>query len=140
MGRGTDTPFQVLGAPWIDGRALARHLNTRRLPGLRFVPVQFTPTSSRFAGERCDGIEILVVDRPRLRAVALGLELVRALAELHGDRFDAPACGKLLAHAETLRATLDRVEPAAVEAAWADDLDAYGRRVEPILLYPRKLR
>ena len=67
VGRGTDRPFEVLGAPWLDGAALARALNEAQLPGVRFVPLRFTPESSKFAGEECGGINILVTDRGALR-------------------------------------------------------------------------
>ena len=63
VGRGTDTPFEHVGAPWIDGVRLADALNARQIPGVRFYPVRFTPTSSKFAGEECQGVFIVVTDR-----------------------------------------------------------------------------
>ncbi len=83
VGRGTDTPFEQIGAPWIDGRRLAAHLNARRLPGIRVYPVFFTPTSSKFAGERCQGVFFVVTDREALKPVRLGLEVAAALFTLH---------------------------------------------------------
>ena len=70
VGRGTDTPFEVLGAPWLDGGRLAQVLNARAIPGVRFSPLHFTPSASVFAGERCGGVRLDVVDREALRAVS----------------------------------------------------------------------
>ena len=67
VGRGTDTPFEQIGAPWIDGVALAEALNDRRLPGVRFYPVRFTPTASKYANEECQGVFMVVTDRVALR-------------------------------------------------------------------------
>ena len=83
VGRGTDTPFEQIGAPWIDGRRLAAHLNARGLAGVRAYPVFFTPTSSKFAGERCQGVFFVVTDREALKPVRLGLEVAAALFTLH---------------------------------------------------------
>jgi uncharacterized protein YbbC (DUF1343 family) len=63
VGRGTDTPFEQVGAPWIDGRRLAEVLNARAIPGIRVYPVRFTPVASKFAGEACSGVFFVVTDR-----------------------------------------------------------------------------
>ena len=135
VGRGTDTPFERLGAPWVDGAALARALNARRLPGVRFYPVAFTPRSSRYAGEPCGGVQIIVTDRDALRPVRLGLEVAAALQRLHGDRFETDGTVHLLGS----RAALERIrtgeDPAAVAAAWAAGERAWRRRRAPYLLY-----
>jgi uncharacterized protein YbbC (DUF1343 family) len=85
VGRGTDAPFELFGAPWIDAERLARTLNLRGIPGVRFVPVEFTPTSSKFAGERCRGVRITVTDRTALSSVTLGLQIATALATSRAD-------------------------------------------------------
>src|SRR5256714_1997264 len=69
VGRGTDTPFEVVGAPWIDGQQLAAYLNSRRTAGVRFVPVRFTPQSSVFKNEECGGVNVIITDRARFRPV-----------------------------------------------------------------------
>ena len=88
VGRGTDTPFEQIGAPWIDGRALASVLNARSIPGVRVYPVRFTPASSKYAGEVCQGVFFVVTDREAMRPVRLGLEVAAALVRLYGDRYD----------------------------------------------------
>ncbi len=135
VGRGTDTPFERLGAPWVDGTALARRLNARRLPGVRFYPVTFTPRSSRYAGQPCGGVQIIVTDRDTLEPVHLGLEIAAALHRLHGDRLEVDGTVHLLGS----RAALERIragaDPAAVAAAWAAGERAWRRRRAPYLLY-----
>jgi uncharacterized protein YbbC (DUF1343 family) len=84
VGRGTDTPFEVLGAPYIDGERLAREVH---VPGVQLTPVRFTPTASIHKGEECGGVRIRITDRRALRSVTLGLEIARALVRLYGDQF-----------------------------------------------------
>ena len=135
VGRGTDTPFEQIGAPWIDGPELARELNTRRLPGVRVYPLRFSPHSSRFAGERCEGVFFVVTDRDAVRPVRLGLEVAAALYRLYGDRFDLDAVARLLGS----RATLARIRagdpPWEIAAGWAEGEAAWRRLRVPYLLY-----
>ena len=70
VGRGTDQPFEQIGAPWIDGPRLAAALNARRLPGIRFYPITFTPKSSKYANEECQGVFMVVTNRAALQPVA----------------------------------------------------------------------
>jgi uncharacterized protein YbbC (DUF1343 family) len=88
VGRGTDTPFQLIGAPWIDATQLAREINSRNISGLRVYPVSFTPTSSKFAGELCHGVFFVVTDRAALKPVRLGVELAHALHGLYPREFE----------------------------------------------------
>ncbi|MEW5982658.1 MAG: exo-beta-N-acetylmuramidase NamZ domain-containing protein [Acidobacteriota bacterium] len=118
VGRGTDTPFEQIGAPWIDGPALAAELNRRNLPGVRFYPVRFTPASSRFAGDACQGVFIVVTDRARLRPVRLGIELAVALFRLHPDAFDVERVGRLFG-ADTVRRIRLGLEASEIAASWS---------------------
>src|SRR5262249_42729952 len=88
VGRGTDTPFEVVGAPWIDGQVFAEALNRRQLPGVRFVPIRFTPTTSVFKGQQCGGVNIIVTDRARLRPVAMGIEVAIELRRLYSTQWE----------------------------------------------------
>ncbi len=83
VGRGTDTPFEQIGADWIDGRELAEYLNARAIPGIRFYPVRFTPSSSNFSGRTIQGVRFTLTNRDIFSASRLGLELARALAALY---------------------------------------------------------
>ncbi len=135
VGRGTDAPFELLGAPWIDAERLARTLNVRGLPGVRFAPVEFTPTSSRYAGERCRGIRTTVTDRGALRPVALGLEIATALRDLHTDGWRRDRFGELLASAAAA-ARFERGDPASqVVSGWAAEQMEFERRRARFLLY-----
>jgi uncharacterized protein YbbC (DUF1343 family) len=118
VGRGTDTPFEHVGAPWIDGVRLAEALNARQVPGVRFYPVRFTPAASRFAGQECGGVFIVVTNREALRPVRVGAEIASALVRLFPGRFEIDAARRLFGS----QTGLDRLEagddPAAVAASW----------------------
>ncbi|WP_420265919.1 exo-beta-N-acetylmuramidase NamZ domain-containing protein [Candidatus Magnetominusculus dajiuhuensis] len=87
VGRGTDTPFEVVGAPWIDARQLAAYLNNRKINGVRFMPVEFRPTNDNYAGKTCYGVRIIVTERDSLNSPALGIELASALYNLYPVEF-----------------------------------------------------
>ena len=135
VGRGTDTPFERLGAPWVDGAALAERLNARRLPGVRAYPVTFIPAAGPYAGELCRGIHLIVTDRDALRPVRLGVEIAAALHQRHAGRFEIDRTLRLLGSRETLRRIKDGDDPAAVAASWAAGEQAWRARRAPYLLY-----
>ena len=135
VGRGADTPFEQIGAPWIDGRELARELNTRRVPGVRVYPLRFSPDSSRFAGELCEGVFFVVTDRDVLRPVRLGLEVAAALHRLYGELFDLDCVARLLGSRDTLARLRAGDPPWEIAAGWADDEAAWRRLTVPYLLY-----
>ncbi len=98
VGRGTDTPFEVVGAPWIDGRRLAAALNGAAMPGVRFMPIRFTPTTSKFANEACQGVNIVITDRDRFASVPTGLEIAVQLRRLFPDKWEMKHYNRLLAN------------------------------------------
>lgn len=138
VGRGTDSPFEIIGAPWIDDLALASALNLANPPGLRFTPVRFTPASSVFANERCAGVRITVTDRDQVRSSDLGLLLAHTLERLHPGKAGLDASLKLLGHRPTLDALAGGAAPAAIRARWQPALAEFERRRSPHLLYPRR--
>lgn len=135
VGRGTDTPFEQMGAPWIDGVELARELNARQLPGVRVYPLSFTPDESRFAGERCEGVFFVITDRNRFAPVRLGLELVATLFRLHGEQFDLDAVERLFGTGELGDAVRAGVATWEVAASWAEGEAEWRRTSAPYLLY-----
>lgn len=135
VGRGTDTPFEQIGAPWIDGPRLARELNRLSLPGVRVYPVGFRPASSRFAGERCEGVFFVVTDRARVRPVRLGLEVAAALHRLFGDRFDLDAVVRLFGSAAMVSKLRAGDATWEIAAGWEADQAAWRRLAAPYLLY-----
>ena len=136
VGRGTDTPFEQVGAPWVDGPALAARLNARRLPGVRFYPVSFTPGSSRHAGRLCQGISLVVTDRRVLRPVRVGLEIAAALYALHPETFDLDAAARLLGSTAVLARIRDGDDPAEIAADWEAGEEAFRALRERYLRYP----
>ncbi len=137
-GRGTTRPFELFGAAWIDGFALARALNARGLPGVAFREAWFTPTFSKFAGERCGGCQLHVTDRARFRPVATTLEILRvvreqpgARLELHADYFD-----KVMGTA-SVRLGFERGDAtAALAGRWSGELAQFAQERREYLLYP----
>jgi uncharacterized protein YbbC (DUF1343 family) len=135
VGRGTDTPFEVIGAPWLDGKRLAAVLGAREIPAVTFTPIHFTPASSTFAGERCGGVRFTVTDRGALRPVALGVEIAAALRDLYPVDWNRTKLIGLLANRDTLD-RLERGETAgAVVRSWERGLEEFRRRRAKYLLY-----
>jgi uncharacterized protein YbbC (DUF1343 family)/CubicO group peptidase (beta-lactamase class C family) len=119
VGRGTDQPFEQLGAPWINGRALGAALNARGLAGIRFYPVAFTPASSKFANEVCEGVFMVVTNRAILQPVRIGLEVAAALWKLHGDAYRMENTDRLLGSTALLERVKAGEDPARVAASWS---------------------
>ncbi len=135
VGRGTDTPFEVVGAPWIDGQQLAAYLNNQRIAGVRFVPLRFTPRSSVFKDEECSGINIMVTDRGRFRPVFNGLEIAAALRKLYPAQWKVDDYLRLLANADTLE-RLKRGESAGdIARSWSAQLEDFKRKRNRVLIY-----
>lgn len=135
VGRGTDTPFEVLGAPWIKGRELAAYLNARGIQSIRFVPVAFTPSSSNFAGERCEGVNLFVLDRNTLDSPELGIELASALHKLYPNDFKLERMADLLVNQAVLDALAAGQDPRRIAEGWQEQLDAFVKMREKYRLY-----
>jgi uncharacterized protein YbbC (DUF1343 family) len=136
VGRGTDTPFEQVGAPWIDGTALAAALNARELPGIRFYPVTFTPAAGqKFGGQECRGVFLLITDRDRLRPVRVGLEIASALAKAYGPQFTLEQSATLIGSVATIEKVRAGVEPAQIAASWRADEEKWRLLRAKYLLY-----
>ena len=135
VGRGTDTPFEVLGAPWIDARRLAGELNAASLPGVVFVPIRFTPASSKFAGEECGGVNILVTDRAAFPSVRTGLTIARTLRTLYPNDWDTKSFNRLLSNQQTFEAIVEGRPIDKIEQDNAPALQAFQQRRQKYLLY-----
>jgi uncharacterized protein YbbC (DUF1343 family) len=118
VGRGTDTPFEQIGAPWIDGVQLADTLNARAVPGVRFYPVRFTPASSKYANQECQGVFIIVTDRAALRPVRVGVEIASALSRLYPSHYQLDAAGRLFGSRDALARVRTGDDPAAIAASF----------------------
>lgn len=136
VGRGTDTPFEMFGAPWIDGRKLARYLNARFLPSVRFVPVDFTPQKPYpYAGEVCHGVRVLVLDRNVLDSPELGLEIAAALHKLYPQDYKLERINTLLANRQVLDSLMSGVDPARIAEDWRLALEQFEARRKAALIY-----
>jgi uncharacterized protein YbbC (DUF1343 family)/CubicO group peptidase (beta-lactamase class C family) len=135
VGRGTDTPFEQLGAPWIQGTVLSEALNARRIPGARFYPVRFTPTSSKYAGQECQGVFVIVTDRSALRPVRLGIEIAAMLHKLYGATFELDAAERLFGSRDGLARVRAGEDPAAIAASWTAAEARWRLLRTPYLLY-----
>lgn len=136
VGRGTDSPFQITGADWIDGRELAEYLNKRDVPGVRFYPVSFTPTDSRFKGKQIEGVRILILDREQVRATEVGAEIAVALQTLYPGKIDFKRNEKLIGDSATVAAFQAARDPRSVVSEWSDAVAPFLERRRKFLLYP----
>jgi len=135
VGRGTDAPFELVGAPWLDGARLARVLSARRIPGATFTPVHFVPSSSTYAGQRCGGVRLAVTDRRRLRPVAVGVEIAVALRDLHPGDWDRSRMNDLLANRKAFDLFRAGADADRIVGSWREDLEAFRRRAVDYFLY-----
>jgi len=136
VGRGTDTPFEVVGAPWVEPEGLAAALEARRLPGVRFEPAWFTPSEDRYAHVPCGGVRLVVTDRDALRPVTVALALARELRARHRDQFRPEKIQNLLVNRPTMWALL-RGEALSRLRAWAEmDRESFLKRRASYLMYP----
>lgn len=135
VGRGTDTPFEIIGAPWLDGQKLAAYLNARRLPGVRFLPVSFKPNASVFKNEECRGVNIVIVDRARFQPLLTGIEIAVALHSLFATDWKVDSYLRLLVNSDALD-RLKRGETAEeMTRSWTAPLTNFRRIRERALLY-----
>ncbi|MGA8538028.1 MAG: serine hydrolase [Terriglobales bacterium] len=135
VGRGTDTPFEVLGAPWMKSRELAAYLNAREIQSVRFVPVTFTPSSSNFAGERCEGVNLIILDRNTLDSPEMGIELASALHKLYLNDFKLEKMADLLVNQEVFQAIAEGDDPRRIAEDWQEQLKQFLALREKYLLY-----
>jgi uncharacterized protein YbbC (DUF1343 family)/CubicO group peptidase (beta-lactamase class C family) len=135
VGRGTDTPFELLGAPWVNARELAAYLNGRQIPGVRFVPVNFTPASSNYANQVCRGVNVVLNDREFLDGPELGIEIAAALSKLYPQQFRMDKMMEILASKSVYDALARGEDPHRIELGWRDDLRKFQQVRGRYLLY-----
>jgi len=135
VGRGTDNPFEVVGAPYIDDVEVAAALNQADLAGLSFVPVQFTPSSSIFHGQLCKGVKILLQNRELARPVDAGITISELLYRLYPEKFQLEKIAHLLLHPQTLEAIKGQKPLQEIHAMWAAELENFKNVRQRYLLY-----
>jgi len=135
VGRGTDTPFELVGAPWIKSRELAAYLNGRGIAAARFVPTTFTPTSSVYSGQECHGVNLVLTDRNGLDAPELGIELAGALHKLYASDFKIEKMSQILANQSVFDALVAGEDPRRIAQDWQPDLEKFEKVRDNYLIY-----
>jgi uncharacterized protein YbbC (DUF1343 family) len=136
VGRGTDTPFEIIGAPWIDALALARRMNSAGLKGIRFVPLEFTPQSSKYEGESCGGIHFLITERSQLDPLRLGMTLANALQTMYPQQWDTSNLNRLLSDQKTADGIVTGKAVHELIGDYQAELAAFNDRRNAFLIYP----
>jgi uncharacterized protein YbbC (DUF1343 family) len=135
VGRGTETPFEKFGAPWIHSTSLASELNRRKIAGVRFSPTGFTPASDPYKGQACEGVAIEITDRGAIRSMSMGLEIAGTLHRMYPEQFQLSKILELVGSKATLDALDHNDPPATIVAGWSADLDKFRATREKYLLY-----
>jgi uncharacterized protein YbbC (DUF1343 family) len=135
VGRGTDRPFELFGAPWLDGRRLAESLAGAKLPGVRFVATRFTPKSSTHAGKECGGVQIYLDDWRQFQPMPVGITIACHLRKLYPAEWQVKRYGALLNHPPTLEALQRGDSPEQIMKLWQPELDRFRDVRKNYLLY-----
>jgi len=135
VGRGTDTPFELVGAPWVKSRELAAYLNGRGIAGVRFVPMTFTPTASVYNGQECQGVNVILTDRNGFDAPELGVELAAALQKLYPADYKIGRMEQLLVSQAAFEGLMAGEDPRRIAQDWQEGLEKFEKVREKYLIY-----
>ena len=135
VGRGTDAPFEQIGADFIGGRELAAYLNQRQIPGIRVYPTGFTPADSNFKGVRIEGVRFEIVNRELVDATRLGLEIAAALQKLYPGKIDWAVNKRLIGSDEVIRRLQAGDDPRSIQQGIQDSVAAFVALREKYLIY-----
>jgi len=135
VGRGTDTPFELVGAPWMKSRELAAYLNARGIAGVRFVPVTFTPTTAVYNGQKCEGVNLVLTERNALDGPELGIELATALQRLYPANFKIGRMAELLVNQAAFDGLMAGRDPRRIAQDWQEELEKFEVIRQKYLIY-----
>jgi uncharacterized protein YbbC (DUF1343 family)/CubicO group peptidase (beta-lactamase class C family) len=135
VGRGTNAPFELIGAPWIDGKGLANYLNQRKIRGVTFVVTNFTPDSDRYKNQLCRGVRVVIEDRNGLDTAKLGIELTSALYHLHGNIFQLENTRGMIGSRAVMQAIKDGIDARTIAQRWQASLAEFRQLRAGYLLY-----
>jgi uncharacterized protein YbbC (DUF1343 family) len=135
VGRGTDSPFEILGAPYVKADSLARELSALQLPGIRFSPAHFKPKSSVFKDQPCGGVKLLITDRAVLRPTSVGFAIGHTLHRLYGEKFDLKQFNRLMQDAKAISDLREGKPWTLTTQRWHRGVDDFLTRRKPFLLY-----
>jgi uncharacterized protein YbbC (DUF1343 family)/CubicO group peptidase (beta-lactamase class C family) len=136
VGRGTDTPFEIVGAPWIDAKALATDLNGRKIQGVRFLSATFTPQAGIFKGELCHGVQIVLIDRQALEPTEMGVELLAELWRLSPENSKIDGSLKLVGSRKVMESIRAGQSPSRIWYDWQEGVEKFKKLRAQYLLYP----
>ena len=136
LGRGTDTPFELVGAPWIKSRELAAYLNGREIQGVRFLPSDFRPLDSNFRGQLCHGVQLVLIDRQALEPTELGVELLAALWKLYPQEVNLDGSLRLVGSHKVIDSIRAGEDPQRIWYDWQERLEEFKKVRARYLLYP----
>jgi uncharacterized protein YbbC (DUF1343 family) len=135
VGRGTSHPFEMVGAPWVNGRELAGYLSRRAVAGVSFEPMDFTPNQDAYANKLCHGVRIGLTDRTVLDSPRLGIELAAALFRLYPETFALDRTLGMVGSRAVLARIRNGDDPGAIAASWQPELNAFRQIRAKYLLY-----
>ena len=135
VGRGTETPFELVGAPWVNAVELSKYLNAREIAGVRLIPVEFTPDSSEYAHQKCGGVQIVITDRNLIDAPELGIEFAAALQALYSGSYKVTGLDTLMVNKASLDAIAAGQDPRRVAEQWRDGLEEFEALRAKYLIY-----
>jgi uncharacterized protein YbbC (DUF1343 family)/CubicO group peptidase (beta-lactamase class C family) len=135
VGRGTDSPFELVGAPWVKSREFAAYLNARGIAGVRFVPVAFTPSAAVYSGQKCEGVNVVLTERNALDAPELGIELAAALKKLYPADFKMERMAELLVNQAAYDGLVAGKDPRRIAQDWQEELEKFQIVRKKYLIY-----
>src|SRR5438309_9510329 len=135
VGRGTQTPFEEFGAPWMNGDEVAAALNVRNLPGVRFAGQPFIPIAGLYSGQRCGGVSIKITDRFKVRSMRMGLEIAAILQKLYPKQFEISKMIELVGNGDTMQQLQSGVPPEKIVASWSESITAFDQVRRKYFLY-----
>src|SRR5467141_3193352 len=135
VGRGTQTPFEEFGAPWMNGDEVAAALNARNLPGVRFAGHPFIPIAGLYSGQRCGGVSVKITDRFKVQSMRMGLEIAAILQRLYPKQFEISKMVELVGNTDTIQQLQSGVPPEKIVASWSDSLTAFDKVRRKYFLY-----
>jgi uncharacterized protein YbbC (DUF1343 family) len=135
VGRGTQTPFEEFGAPWMNGDEVAAALNARNIPGVHFAGQPFIPIAGLYSGQRCGGVSMRIIDRFKVRSMRMGLEIAAILQKLYPKQFEVSKLIELVGNAETVQQLQSGVPPEKIVQSWSEPLTAFDQIRRKYFLY-----
>jgi uncharacterized protein YbbC (DUF1343 family) len=135
VGRGTETPFEQFGAPWINGEEVASDLDERHLAGLRFINQPFIPVTGLYSGQRCGGVAVRITDRQAVRVMRMGIEIATVLKKFYPEKFDPEKLLFLVGNAETIRELQAGMAPEKIVEGWGADLNVFEQARRQYFIY-----